>query len=312
MPCLFLAALAAANAFFAPSCPASERRSIAVLLSDDEKAYSVPAESFSDSIDFDVEIYSLEGNIDLAPKIMKTILEKNPMAIFTLGAKASYVAKVWTDDRPQLPIIFAMVLNWEKYGFFQNRDNIVGIAAEAAPGTQFANLTMIAPKAKRIGVIYSEEHSAQIIERAEESAKLLGLELIAEKIDDPRKFKRVANGIMDKVDGFWVIGDPVVYTLENMEWFEQRCIKKQIICIGQSENIAKIGILLAVEPDLTNIGLQASAIAKDILYNRQSRKYTGVVPPLGTRITLNMQTAERLGLSIDKNILDMASNIIGQ
>lgn len=309
---LLILALASGFALKAFVCSASESKFIAILLSDDEQAYSIPANSFSDSIDAAVEIFSLEGDVGRAQTVMKAILAKNPQAIFTLGAKASYVAKVWTEDKPEIPIIFAMVLNWEKYDLFENRANMVGIAADAAPGTQFAGLTTLVPEIKRIGVIYSEEHSAQIVNRAKRSAKLLGLDLVAEKIDEPKSFTRIVNKMMDKVDSFWVIGDPVVYTLENMEWFEKRCIKKQIICIGQSENIAKVGILLSVEPDLTNIGLQASAMVKDILQQRPNPKHMGVVPPLGTRIILNMHTAKRLGLTIDKNVLDMTSNIIGQ
>jgi len=302
-------ALLALGIIFCPSY-AFGSGPVVILLSDEEKAYTMPVATFKGEVDSPVEIVNLRGDIKKAPAIMEQIFSRKPCLIFALGAKASYIARVWTVDRPEIPVIFAMVLNWERYGLMDGHDHIAGIASDVDPGAQFANMTMISPRVRRIGVLYSREHSSQIVAKAKEAAGKLGLELVAQQIDHSEDFQRSYKKIAGHIDGFWILTDPVVYTLENMAWLEKRCIEDRMVCLGQSRNIAKLGVLLAVDADIPNIGFQAASMAKNILLRNQSPKKLGVMPPLGTRIYLNAKTAKEIGLVLNPSALDMASEII--
>ncbi len=283
---------------------------VAVLLSNEEEAYTMPVSTFINEVSFKVNVFNLHGDITRAKAVMAEILSQKPSLIFALGAKAAYIAKVWTRDRPDIPVVFAMVLNWQRYKLFEGQDNIAGIAYDVAPGTQFINMTLFSPNVQRIGVIYSKEHSSQTIEKAMESAEKLGLKLVARPISRPRNFKRAYKKISKQIEVFWIIADPVVYTLDNMSWLEEKCVKDSIICIGQSKNIAKLGVLLAMSPDTPNIGSQAASMAKSILLLNKNPKEIGVMPPLGTRLFLNVKTASKIGLVIEQYAMDMASEII--
>lgn len=283
---------------------------IAILLSDKEEAYTKPVATFIKAAQRPVQVYNLNGNLNNAPRQMEKILATRPALIFALGAKAAYTAKVWTIDRPQTPVLFAMVLNWRKYGLLDGQDNITGIASEVAPGTHLANMTLASPKVKRIGVIYSEAHSSEIIEQAREAANKLGIKIVAIPISRPKEFRRAYKQIDEQIDGFWMLADPVAYTLENVNWLNDRCTQDRIVCIGQSKNITELGVLLAVNPDIPNIGLQAASMAKSIILRRQSPKQIGVMPPLGTYLIVNAKTAERIGLKLNPIVMDMAHEII--
>jgi putative ABC transport system substrate-binding protein len=285
---------------------------IAVLLSDSEEAYRRPVTSFVEEIQMPVQIFNLKGDIDNAPREMARIFSMRPTLIFALGAKAAYTAKVWTTDYPQIPVIFALVLNWQRYKFLDGQDNITGIASEVAPGTQFVNLAMASPQAKRIGAIYSRTHSSETIRQAKEAAAKLGLQLVAIPISQPTEFHQVYKQLAARIDVFWMLTDPVVYTLANVNWLEERCTRDRLVCIGQSRNIAELGILLAVNPDLANVGLQAASMAKNILLNHQTPKQIGVMPPLGTRLVLNAKTAEKIDLELNRIVMDLASDIVGR
>lgn len=285
-------------------------RPVVVFLSDEEAAYKVPMTTFVEEIGVPVKVFNLKGEIDRVPELMPELLAGKPPLIFALGAKASYTAKLWTKNRPHIPVIFAMVLNWQRYRLLSNQDNITGIAAEPAPGTQFVNMIMCSPSVKRIGVIYSRKHSFQTILKARQEAEKLGLELVDLPITDPKDFRRAYKKMADWIDGFWMLADPVAFTLDNISWLEKRCIKDRIVCIGQSENIARMGVLLAVNPDIRSIGAQAASMAKNILLRNQSPKKIGVMPPLGTHLILNMKTADRIGLEISRSVMDMTSEII--
>ena len=283
---------------------------IAVLLSDTEEAYTRPVASFTEEIRMPVQIFNLNGNIDNAPREMGRIFAIHPTLILALGAKAAYTAKVWTTDHPNIPVIFALVLNWHRYKLMDGQDNIAGIASEVAPGTHFLNLSLASPKVKRIGVIFSRVHSLETIRQAREEAAKLGLTLVEIPIRRPMEFRQAYKQMSEHIDGFWMLADPVVYTLANVEWLEERCSRDRLVCIGQSRNIAEIGVLLAVNPDLANVGLQAASMAKNILTNHQIPKHIGVMPPLGTRLVLNAKTADKINLKLNRIVMDLASDII--
>jgi putative ABC transport system substrate-binding protein len=283
---------------------------IAVLLSDTEEAYTRPVASFTKEIQMPVHIFNIKGDVDNAPREMARIFAIRPALILALGAKAAYTAKVWTADHPELPVIFALVLNWRRYKLLDGQANIAGIASEVAPGTHFLNMTLTSPQVKRIGVIYSRGHSLETIRQAREEAAKLGLTLVEVPISRPMEFRSAYKQIADRIDGFWMLADPVAYTLANVDWLEERCTRERLVCIGQSRNIAEIGVLLSVNPDLANVGLQAASMAKNILINHQIPKQIGVMPPLGTRLVLNAKTAEKIDLRLDQIVMDLASEIV--
>jgi putative tryptophan/tyrosine transport system substrate-binding protein len=283
---------------------------IAVFLSDTEEAYTRPMNSFMDEIQMPVQIYNLKGDLDNAPREMDRIFTSRSVLIFALGAKAAYTAKVWTADHPQIPVIFASVLNWSRYKLLEGQDNIAGIATEVAPGTQFVSLTMASPEAKRIGAIYSVTHSLETIRQARQAAAKLGMQLVTIPIDRPMEFRQAYKQMVKHIDGFWMLTDPVVYTLANVDWLKKRCTRDRLPCIGQSRNIAEMGVLLAVNPDMANIGLQAASMARNILLNHQTPKQIGVMPPLGTRLVLNAKTAEKIDLKLHRIVKDLATDII--
>lgn len=283
---------------------------VAVLLSDSESAYEMPVRSFRDAIGAEVRLFNLKGDIRHDDGLKAHFSGDKPQLIFALGAKAAFAAKLWTRDHQDIPVIFAMVLNWRKYELVQGQTNIAGISSEVNPGTQFFNLSVFAPDIRKIGVIFSPEHSGEIVEQARNAIKMLGLQLVEKHVSTTEDFKTAYKQLAQDVDGLWVLSDPVTFTIDNMSWLERRCIKDKIVCIGPSRNLTELGVFLSVRPDITNIGVQAASMAKNILARGQQPSTIGVIDPLGTSIFVNKQTAERIGLQLSSNAMGMATEIV--
>lgn len=283
---------------------------VAVLLSDSEKAYEVPVRSFTDSVAMEVRIFNLHGDIRHDPDLEAKLFRDKPSLIFALGAKAAFVAKLWTQDRQDIPVLFAMVINWQKYNLLEGQDNIAGISSEVNPGNQFLNLSMFAPQIKKIGVIYSPEYSSEIVAQARDAIKMLDMELVEQHIKEGENFRRIYRQLAPTIDGLWILNDPITYTIDNMSWLEERCITDRLVCIGQSENLAKIGLMLSVRPDLPNIGVQAASMTKNILERGQTPESIGVMEPLGTNIYVNVRTASRIGIKLSDQALNLATQVI--
>ena len=290
---------------------AAEFGPVAVILSDTEEAYTLPVATFRAEYRGAVQVFNLEGDINRAPALMDKVMAIHPSLLFTLGAKASYVGKVWTRELPELPVLFAMVLNWQRYDLMDGQENIFGIDSTVDAGTQFAHMLMLAPEIKRIGVVYNTALSEEMVKASRAAAKVLGVELVEQPISHPLQLQRAYLEIVDRIDGLLILADPVVYTLENVAWLEKRCTRDHLICVGQSQNAAKLGVLMAVDPDIPNIGAQAASMARSVLSGQKSPKAVGVMPPLGTKVYLNLRTAEKIGLHPSRAAVGMASEVFG-
>jgi ABC-type uncharacterized transport system substrate-binding protein len=281
---------------------------IAILLSENESMYQSPVKAFQAETDNPVHFFNLQGDIKKDPGLQQKIFSLQPQLIFALGAKAAFTAKLWTKERQDIPVLFAMVLNWKRYKLLDQK-NMVGIAAEIAPGTKFANIAVFSPDTKKIGVIYSSQ-SSEVLKQAQEAAEIFNIELYSKKIHQSKEFKRTFKEIRQKVDAFLVLNDPVIYTLQNMDWLKIRCIKDRLPCIGQSKNIAEHGLVLSINPDIAGIGSQAASVAKNIINRHQRPDLIGVMAPLGTQIIINRTTAQRIGLKLHQIPLDLATQVI--
>ena len=282
---------------------------IAILLSDSDEAYRQQATAFSGEVDLQTEVFNLQGDEARDPGLKDKLLATKPVLIYALGAKAAYAAKLWTQDHQEIPVLFAMALNWQRYNLLEGNSNVIGIAAEMAPGTQFANMTLFSPTVKRIGLLYSP-YSTALLAQARKEAAILGLELLAEPIEQANDFQRGFKKLSGQVDAFWVLNDPVLYTLANLNWLEDRCLKDKLLCVGQSKNLAKMGLTLTINPEMNQISIQAASMTQNILRHGQKPSGNRVMEPIGTQLLINLRTAERIGLALSPQALSMATTVI--
>jgi len=283
---------------------------IIALLSSDQQGFYKSLATFQAGVENKVPAFTLQGDMAHDSALMDRLLADQPSLIFALGAKAAYLAKIWTKKQQDVSVLFAMVLNWEQYRLLEGQDNMVGISYEVEPGNQFLSLSMFAPEIKRIGVIYDPKHSVALVNKAREAAALLNLTLVERQISSSRDFRRIYRQLADEVDGMWILNDPVTYTLNNMSWLSKRCIKDRLVCLGQGINLTEVGVMLSVRTDIGGVGSQAASMAKNILDNRMDTTVVGVMPPLGTYISLNKHTAARIGVAISTQAIGMANEVI--
>lgn len=284
---------------------------IAILLSDSDEAYLQQATAFMGEVDQPTQVFNLHGDVKNDPDLKEKLLAAKPCLIYALGAKAAYAVKLWTQQHQDIPVIFAMVLNWQRYNLLEGQNNMSGIAAEISPGTQFVNMTMFSPKVKRIGLLYGPD-STGLLAQARKEAAILGLELVAVPIERSKDFQRGFKKITGQVDAFWVLNDPILYTLENLDWLEYRCLKDKLLCVGQSQNLARMGLTLTVNPDVEQLSTQAAAIAQNILLRGQKPHDIQVMEPLSTQLLVNLKTADLIGLTITPQALNMATTVIAR
>jgi ABC-type uncharacterized transport system substrate-binding protein len=303
-------------AVFPPEGPfalAAEKSTPVVLLSSGEAVYKEAADAFIEQIDRPVKVYSLEGipNSSAAVAVMNDLAAAPPPSlIFAVGAQAAVLGKKWTEKRSEIPVFFALVLNWAQYDLL-DQENMAGIAFELSPADYLKNITVFSPDTKIIGVIYSKVHSKQTIEAARKEAEALDLQLVTAAISQPGEFRYHFKKMTPLIDGFWIPADPVVFTLDNFFWLQDQCNKKKIICLGPSENSAKKGLPIAMSASPADIGSLAAKVARLIIDKHLPPKLVGIIPPLPAKLNCNLKTLQKLQPSMNHQVLEEYNSLPG-
>lgn len=289
----------------------AENNPVIILYSDNNESYHAPANAFKKKQSSRVIEYYLKGD-SLASEsaVMDSIMAEKPSIIFALGARAAWFSKTATMNHLETKVIFAMVINWKRYNLLDGQSNITGISSEISPGTQLFNLSLISPKIQRVGVIFSKSYSDAMIVKAKAAAELLGLEIVAEPINRAGAFQRTWRKISQDIDAYWVLADPVLYTLENVHWLNNRCLREKIICIGQSSNITKLGVLLSINPDEENLGVQAAALSARVQEPSFSHLFGQIQDPIATKVTFNRNTARKIGIKVNSLVLSLVNDVV--
>jgi putative ABC transport system substrate-binding protein len=185
----------------------------------------------------------------------------------------------------------------------------LGVSPDADPRRVLETLQAMAPRAKRVGVVYDPAQTGPLVEEAGGAARALGLELVAlparsvgEAVRAYYRFEKELD-----VDALWLLPDgtttvqeTVYYALELAHW-------RRMVLIGVSRWYVASGALFALVPSPASLGAAAAELAQPVL--------RGEPPPPLVRardygLYVNERTASRLGLRVPRKLLDSAEEVL--
>ncbi|MDH5642459.1 MAG: hypothetical protein OEY28_14305, partial [Nitrospira sp.] len=128
---------------------------IAILKSADLSYYNEAAEGFRTMLPSRtmVKEYNLGGSLSTGREITRTLRAAPPSLVFAIGLKATLAAKL---ELPDTPVVFTQVLTPELYELPTKR--MTGIGVVVSPDQQLFSLHELLPHAKRIGLLYDQDH----------------------------------------------------------------------------------------------------------------------------------------------------------
>jgi putative ABC transport system substrate-binding protein len=269
----------------------ADKPEVAVLKSDSLAPYASAVAGFSAECRAEVAEYDLKEDAARAEKIIKELKASKPAMIFALGPLAANAAKRAFED---VPIVFAMVPNWEKYGL--DAKNVTGVALQRPVKMQLETLKALAQGTKRVGVLYNPRYSKSVVDTAGDAAKALGLNLAATKVESPEEVPEAVRGMAGKVDAVWMIADRSVATPEAVQAIIAFALANKVPVFALSEQQVRDGALVSLSPNYTAIGQQAGKVANRILDDKTSPAALPVAQPEGLDIAINLTTAKRIGV----------------
>ncbi|NJD69207.1 MAG: hypothetical protein C3F12_01855 [Candidatus Methylomirabilota bacterium] len=304
---LIVAACAVVGAMIHSSTPAEAARIVA-LKSADVDVYNEALEGFKSASPGSAIIeYDMEGDFQKGKKFLARLKSgAKPDLILAVGV---WALQVVAEEIPDIPVVFAMVLNPTTVIGHEAR-NITGASMNVPIDQQLALLKKVSPQVKRVGVIYDPSKTGWLVRQAERIAKDQGLKLVTKTITSPKESFAVLDALQDEIDALWILPDLTVLAPESVQYMLLFSFRHKIPVLGLSENQARMGALLGVSFESGwDIGSQAAELASSILSGRRTEEIP-FTTARKVRLTVNLKSAGKLGVHLPKEIIDRADVVI--
>src|SRR5262249_25054428 len=188
--------------------------------------------------------------------------------------------------------------------------NVTGASMNVPVDQPIRLFKQLGPQVKRIGVIYNRARTGYLVKQAQAVAREQGLELVTKEISSSKEVVAALESFQDGIDALWIVPDETVLSQAVVQQMLLFSYRRKIPVLGLSDRHAQMGALLALSfASGEDIGRQAGDLAKAILSGRAAAE----VPYTSARklaLTVNLKTAQKLGLEVPQAILTRATNVI--
>lgn len=227
-----------------------------------------------------------------------------PAGVIAIGSPA---ANWLHEHKPAMPVIFCLVSNPERSGLLK-APAATGVSTDVPLADQFALIREALPQAVTVGLLYRQGDPASMQDLAAVRQFLPApLRLDAIAIDMESTPAVAIDTLLSRnIDVVWTSPDASIWNEATVRSLLLTALRRKIPVFGYSAPFVRAGALLGVGLDPAMQGTQAGELVVDLL----SGKTTTVVAPR-FEIALNLVVAQKLGITLPKQLQDRAKQIFG-
>jgi putative tryptophan/tyrosine transport system substrate-binding protein len=227
----------------------------------------------------------------------------NAPVIVAVGMKCLSFARQRAE---QTPVVFSMVLGVSRSWL---TDTVTGVPLEPDPKSVLAHIRSVAPRVRRVGILYNPNTSDFFISEAQKAARNLGVSLVQRPIQNGGQVKEAVNSFASEIDAIWLPMDPNLFTKEMFVFLLNFSAERKLPLFAFLDNLTSAGALASVSADYSEIGEQAGRMAADVLKSGAGRRVPDAVFSPG-KLTVNLRTAQALGIEVSAKALGDAKQVI--
>ncbi len=238
---------------------------------------------------------------DAVEAVEAILRERGTNVVIALGRHGLQVA---TSLAERLPVVGGAVLASPVDD--SGADTVVSLTPD--PALLFQRLTTLSPRSRRVFVVHSRPQNDWLIALARQSAKQLGLELVATPAPDRRAALRAYQEIMREahpMDAIWLPQDSLVIDRDViLPYVLQESWDRSLVLFSSTLGHVQRGALFALYPDNRRMGERLASSALSLSERRGAAQR---VEPLRELLAaVNVRTASHLGLNLDDSLADYA------
>ncbi len=300
------------------------------ILSRGRGSYEIAIKGFQDrmqelgyvegqNVTYDVRYLSTKDELDRAAQ---DFVNARVDLISTYSTPATQAAYRATQQMPNpIPIIFGSLSDPIGAGVVKSIEypgtNATGVISLASDLTtkRIDLLTRIVPGIKKIAMPRSAEELNDVSANrsaalAEQTAKKLGIEIVFFPVRTKEENVVTAASITaERVQGMIVGGDSLIWG--SLDDYIKQAIKEKIPFSVFDTDQVKRGALIGFGPDYSVMGQQVASISDKVMHGRKPEDIP-VETPKKLFLTINLDTARAIGITLDPQLLKEAEVIIGK
>ena len=236
---------------------------------------------------------------------LKTISQQLAESSDVVLAIATPSAQSLANTTQTTPVIFSAVTDPVSAKLVESREhpggNVTGTSDQSsdAISTQINLIKKVLPKAKTIGILYTQSEPNSVVQK-DEAKRLLeekGFTVVEKTILDSNNVKAAAESLMAEVDMVFVPTDNIISS--TMETVKQVSIKHKVPVFGGSTEMIAVGGLYNYGTNYEELGRQTARMLIRVLKG-ENPENIAVELPEKLELHTNQEMADALGIDISK------------
>jgi len=257
-----------------------------------------------------LQYQSAQGSSANAAQIAKQFVASKPDVIVGIGTPSSQALAATSKTIPIIftavtdPVIAKLTPSWDA-----SKTNVTGVSDALSLETQIGIMLKINPKIKAIGYVYSpgEVNSTIVLKQLQEMLTEKGIKIIAAPAQRTSDIPTATKSLKGKVDIIYTTTDNNV--VSAYESLVKVANESKIPLVASDPDSAPRGASVALGMSYYDLGRQAGKIVIRIL---NGEKPGDIAPQVGnvTQLVINKKAAQKQGVILSDEILNMAAKII--
>lgn len=236
---------------------------------------------------------------------LKTISQQLAESSDVVLAIATPSAQSLANTTQRTPVIFSAVTDPVSAKLVESREhpggNVTGTSDQSsdAISIQINLIKKVLPKAKTIGILYTQSEPNSVVQK-DEAKRLLeekGFTVVEKTILDSNNVKAAAESLMAEVDMVFVPTDNIISS--TMETVKQVSIKHKVPVFGGSTEMIAVGGLYNYGTNYEELGRQTARMLIRVLKGEKPENIA-VELPEKLELHTNKEMADALGIDISK------------
>lgn len=236
---------------------------------------------------------------------LKTISQQLAESSDVVLAIATPSAQSLANTTQTTPVIFSAVTDPISAKLVESREhpggNVTGTSDQSsdAISTQINLIKKVLPRAKKIGILYTQSEPNSVVQK-DEAKRLLeekGFSVVEKTILDSNNVKAAAESLMAEVDMVFVPTDNIISS--TMETVKQVSIKHKVPVFGGSTEMVAVGGLYNYGTNYEELGRQTARMLVRVLKGEKPENIA-VELPEKLELHTNQEMADALGIDISK------------
>ena len=236
---------------------------------------------------------------------LKTISQQLAESSDVVLAIATPSAQSLANTTQTTPVVFSAVTDPVSAKLVESREhpggNVTGTSDQSsdAISTQINLIKKVLPKAKTIGILYTQSEPNSVVQK-DEAKRLLeekGFTVVEKTILDSNNVKAAAESLMAEVEMVFVPTDNIISS--TIETVKQVSIKHKVPVFGGSTEMIAIGGLYNYGTNYEELGRQTARMLIRVLKGEKPENIA-VELPEKLELHTNKEMADALGIDISK------------